>query len=87
MRKKFSVLNPCRRSVLIRGFRFCGWRELSFLVGRQVTDDHLAFRRYAHLQIDRDFTMQSDRHCVFANTLQRLAQVNSMTIDLVATLL
>src|SRR6185369_773200 len=51
-----------------------------------MTDDHFAFRGHSDFQIDRDFTMQSHRNSIFANALQRLAQVNAMTIDLVATL-
>src|ERR1041385_7542826 len=51
-----------------------------------MTNDHFAFRRHSDLKIDRDFTMQSDRSCVLTDTLQRLAQMNAMTIDLVATL-
>src|SRR5215217_5929753 len=51
-----------------------------------MTDDHFAFRSHSDFQIDRNFTMQSDRNGILANALQRLAQVNAMTIDLVATL-
>src|SRR5215467_3181556 len=51
-----------------------------------MPNDHFTFRSHSDLQIDRDFTVQSHRHCVFTNALQWLAQVNAMPIDLVATL-
>src|ERR1041385_573390 len=51
-----------------------------------MPNDHFTFRRYSDLQIDRDFPVQSHWHGVFANSLQRFAQVYAMSFDLVATL-
>src|ERR1044071_9083621 len=77
-----------KRSALIRvRLFFARFRYLGFLFRRQMTDDHFAFRRYSDLQIDRDFTMESHRDRVITKSLQRLAQVNAMTIDLVTALL
>src|SRR5262245_30297906 len=52
-----------------------------------MTDDYFAFRRHSDLEIDRDFTVQANRNGIFTDALQRLTQVNAMTIDFVATLL
>src|SRR5678815_1712574 len=51
-----------------------------------MSNDHFAFRRHSDFQINRDFAVQSYRHGVFTNALQRLAQVNAVTFDLIATL-
>ena len=86
MRKKFSVLNPRGTSVLIRALGLFRLRELGFLFRRQMSNDYFAFRSNTYFQIYRHFAMESDGHGVLTNPLQRLPQVNAMTIDLIATL-
>ena len=89
MRRHISAMFYFRICLTQQQFllRFCRLlRYFSFLLRRHVTHDDLAFRRHFDLQINRDFAVQSDWNSVFTNALQRLAQVNAMTIDLVTAL-
>src|SRR5688572_3715868 len=52
-----------------------------------MTNDNFTFRCHSDLQIDRDLPVQPDRYGVLTDSFQRLSQVNTMTIDFVATLL
>src|SRR5258708_834862 len=55
--------------------RFHLFRQLCFLLGSHVADDHFAFRSYLNLKINRHFTMESQRNAEFSQALDWFTQV------------
>src|SRR5689334_14334233 len=64
------------------GLFFVGsvFRKLRFLLGAEMTNDHVAFGNHLHRQLDRDLAVQTHRHGILTQTLQRFAQVDAVTI-------
>src|SRR5258705_9478739 len=60
--------------------------QLRLLFWRQVTNNNLTFGNHLDLEINRDFAVESDRHCKLTQPLQWFAQMDTMAIDLITTL-